>query len=83
MPDVKQHKCPFCGSLNDRVTYVGEGDPAPDPGDTSICFRCGEVGVFTELGTVRKPNAEEQFEIGCDVHIFEAQQRIRMIRRIS
>lgn len=83
MPEVKPHTCPFCGVLNERVTHVGEGEPPPDPGDVTICFSCGEVGVFTELGTVRKPTAGEQFIIGCDPHVFEAQQRIRMIRRIS
>lgn len=56
--------CRTCGKVLDAATDpVGEN--AVTPGSLSVCFYCGEVGVFDENLLVRAPNAGEMEEIGA------------------
>lgn len=50
--------CPGCRKVVNRATSVPE-KVEPHPGDFSICFYCGEVLIFREIGSVERPTAAE------------------------
>jgi hypothetical protein len=52
--------CPFCRTSQTHATQIG-GDEGPFDGDFSLCFACGEIGIFHQ-GGVRKPTATERLE---------------------
>lgn len=56
--------CPHCGRVNDHHRSDGE-DKKPDPGDVSLCWKCGGAAIFTENG-VRMPTEEENRDISQD-----------------
>lgn len=61
---LHEHSCPFCGRVN---TMADNGhDSIPQDGDLSMCWKCGEFGVFNADGTVRKPTPSETAEIEED-----------------
>ena len=39
--------CPYCGALQDGAANMTNID-APEPGDISICFECGEWAEFDD-----------------------------------
>jgi hypothetical protein len=65
--------CPHCGKKNNASTPVGRNKNAPTPGDITLCIGCGKVGVFTEDGSLRVPNAEEALRFMADPRIIQAQ----------
>jgi hypothetical protein len=50
-PDVVRHRklhCPACGCGQNAAARPDRSPgPGPSDGDYSICFRCGEVSVYT------------------------------------
>jgi hypothetical protein len=65
-PDVLRHDklhCRACGNGIDATSIPGPGPtPTPSDGDTAICFRCGEVSIYTvgPLGVaLREPTGPE------------------------
>ncbi len=53
--------CPHCGTLNECATSVKlnsmEKPKGPKAGDISVCYKCGEICVFTEAITYRAASA--------------------------
>ncbi|WP_423396052.1 hypothetical protein [Burkholderia sp. LMG 21824] len=69
--------CPYCGKENtehmnarDETGHVGYASSqqyiTPEPGDVSICIRCGQYAVFTDNGTLREPTDDEAREFARD-----------------
>ena len=58
--------CPSCGQDNDGHTRATGPAAEPSPGDVSLCFYCGTVGIFTEGGAIRLPDAAEAAELDRD-----------------
>lgn len=58
--------CPHCGYSMDRAAPVGDDAGAPDPGDTSICFGCGEILIFDEQLTLRAMTRLEMRRLHVD-----------------
>lgn len=55
--------CPACGKdLDLHESTTGRHD-TPKPGDLSLCWGCGSVGVYTE-SAIRRPTDDEQEWIG-------------------
>lgn len=50
--------CPVCGYVCDRATAV-TGNESPQPGDWTVCLRCGEILRFDEQLTHRQVTLEE------------------------
>lgn len=51
--------CPACGYVMDDATAADGSNVWPEPGDFSLCLRCGEVLVYNGQMTVRRAtNAE-------------------------
>lgn len=48
--------CPYCGKVNE--VHVGEHG-APKPGDVSLCWTCGQPGIYTDDLSTRKPDEDE------------------------
>jgi len=65
------HRCPHCGRTN-QVADGPSPESKPEPGDISICWRCGKVSVFAENGSTRLPTEEEAAEIQRDPEIRKA-----------
>lgn len=75
---VKDATCPYCGKLNDKAT--AEQDANPEVGDVSVCFYCGEIGVYTNiLGvmSIRKMREED-----IDTMSSETLQSIQRIKHV-
>lgn len=60
--------CPHCDYPNDANTGINTEDK-PQPGDFSICWGCGSVGVFTSENKVREPDEFEKVDISKDEFI--------------
>jgi len=58
-------RCPWCGKHLDRSSSVN-CEEAPEEGDFTLCFGCGEWSVFASGMHLRKPDDEEFDEIGTD-----------------
>jgi hypothetical protein len=64
--------CPWCERENEEATSVFSHAEVRTPreNDASICFYCGEVGVFTGNGMeLRKPTDDERLMFLADVRI--------------
>lgn len=72
---VKLNDCPSCGYTLDGATQIN-GDNLPQPGDFSVCARCGRVHVFDKQMKLRFPSAKEQKIIDDDPVILHAQRAI-------
>ena len=67
---IKRTVCPHCGEKHDRAGNVtGEGEP--EPGDKTMCFRCGHWCVFDERQQLRKPTNEEMAQLAIDYNLPE------------
>lgn len=55
----------------------------PTEGDVSICFNCGELGIFDSPTVIREPTKNERLEIIEDAggDIVEAQIRLAAIHK--
>jgi hypothetical protein len=71
-PDVVRHQklnCRACGNGIDAAGVTGPVAPDPTDGDYSICFRCGEVSIYTigPLGVaLREPTGAELAEFSSN-----------------
>jgi hypothetical protein len=72
---TKENYCPFCNHLSDGLSQVN-GENLPNPGDASICIQYGNVSVFSNDLSLRKPLPEEESDIQADHTIREAQRAI-------
>lgn len=72
---TKENHCPYCNHLLDGISQVN-GENLPEPGDASICIQCGNVSVFDDDLSLRKPLPEEESAIQEDPTIREAQRAI-------
>jgi len=45
---IKPIECPVCGNVNDDATCLETPEQKPEPGDFTICAKCGEIMVFTD-----------------------------------
>lgn len=70
-----QRACPHCGRINEAHDGPTR-DATPKPGDVSLCWGCGGVGIFTETG-VRKPTPDEAAELEAAPKVKAAQAAIR------
>jgi len=50
--------CPSCSAPNDGAQQIN-GRQMPRPGDVSICFYCGELGIFNSDLSLRAPSVAE------------------------
>lgn len=71
--------CPYCGRLINAATGVDVGT-TPSPGAVSICFYCGEILVFTDTLSYRKPTPEELIDITTEAPILNRLQKGILVR---
>ena len=76
--------CRNCGDILDTASALDH--KIPKPGDISLCFNCGEIGIFDENLVLQKPHDEvillmkmPQF---TRIRLLEAQSQIRHRGRI-
>jgi hypothetical protein len=63
--------CPFCNNPHSGRT----GGMVPEDGDITLCYKCGELGIFDEAtdGGVRKPFEDE-------ISFFDRNEGIQILR---
>jgi len=71
--DVPASACLNCGIINDACTNLDE-DARPDPGDFTICFKCGHLMVFADDLSLRKPTDAEMLIIAGNKQLIAAQR---------
>jgi hypothetical protein len=79
--------CPHCQTAHDAQTMVGRrGEPAHriGNGDVSVCFNCGEIGIFDDSapGMLRKPNGMELGNIEANPEVKRALEAWRTAKAI-
>lgn len=75
--DVPRGHCINCGrKLPLASQLIGDGDvvSAPEPGNITICFKCGHIMVFADDLSMRAPTDEEMRDIAGDPRIVEFQK---------
>lgn len=60
--------CPYCGRVNNAAS--GQSGTRPDPGDVSMCWRCGQFTIFADDLTLRVPTVEEWQELVADEEVW-------------
>ena len=72
--------CPYCDTVSNHQTPVGEVSGEPENGDTSVCCKCGEVAVIdnTTPTGVRPPTDNEQAAISACPEVSEARAIIEL-----
>jgi hypothetical protein len=72
--------CPRCGTENDSVSGTRRGEVMPDPGDISMCLRCGHLMAFTRGLRLRELTKAERRKAGSDrwTSFVEAQRQTVM-----
>lgn len=66
-------RCVACGYLTDGATGVGTED-SPQPGEWSICLRCGHLQAFDDKLQLRNLTDAEAYEAAGDKIILAAQK---------
>jgi hypothetical protein len=66
-------QCVDCGKRLDGAAGV-DTDDAPDPGDFTVCAYCGNIMVYDDDLSLRRPNAAEAREIAGDKRILALQR---------
>lgn len=65
--------CTACGTPLDRATGV-DTDDNPNPGDVTICFRCGHIMAFATDLTMRELTDTEAKEVAGNKTILAIQR---------
>jgi hypothetical protein len=79
--DIKPSACTSCGEEMDATTMIEEKDRKftihedvePEPGDFTICVKCGHVMGFCSDLTLRDLTPEEQVKVAGDPRILAIQ----------
>lgn len=67
----------------DQAMSLGERPATPEPGDVTLCIRCGAVLLFDAVG-VELPDEDRLRELMADRRVANAQvlvQRMNAVRR--
>ncbi len=78
----RQVPCLNCGEKLDGASVIDESDklvnrnPAPRPGDFTICIKCAHLMIFSDDGGFREPTKEEAFDIAGDKRLLAAVEAI-------
>ena len=70
--------CPYCNRAHTAHTSLTEA-ARPAEGDVSLCIVCGQLGVFTAAGWVRKPSPEESARFNALPEIQKARAAWRKV----
>lgn len=65
-------ECPYCLRKNDTHAPTEPDHVPPSEGDVSICWKCHNLGIFREDGTVRKTSPEEDADLRSHDNIRDA-----------
>lgn len=63
--------CPSCGKANDCHDCTTDPGATPEPGDVTLCWYCGQLGIYTEAG-IRLPTDDELAELLSDQGVLDA-----------
>jgi hypothetical protein len=65
---LQENRCPLCRHLLDAASCVNDQKAQPTPGSPSVCMYCGEVSVFDDKLSLRKPTASEAADFNQNPH---------------
>lgn len=85
--DHPKTTCPTCGYVMDRATLLENYNPPepPEPGDISVCAKCGEITVFEDDLSLRLMDLDDALEMPDNVMqtLIKAQTFIRRNRPLE
>lgn len=64
-------RCMECGYVLECATHPEDDNIRPEPGNLSICFNCGNLGIYTEGMFIRNLEEQELEEIKEDRETWE------------
>lgn len=72
---VPESACPSCGYMMDAASCVSrENDGRPEPGDITVCIRCGHIMAFADDLTLRDLTDEEAKAVAGDQRLLAIQK---------
>jgi hypothetical protein len=79
MTHIPVSHCLDCGEQLDAATHIGGDQHKPDPGDVSICVRCGHIMAFADDLTLRRLTDEEMKQVAGDRLIIKTRAAIAKV----
>lgn len=61
--NVDLSSCPLCGYMMNAAATIGEDSSKPQPGDYSLCLKCGAVLIFDTTLDPRMPTQDELIKL--------------------
>lgn len=81
---LRAQPCPWCGFLLDMHSLVAQGDEpdaSPEPGDFTLCTRCGQVGAYDADLRLRRLTLAENMEAARDDRVQKVAAAIRRLKQ--
>lgn len=80
---LRAQPCPWCGFLLDMHSLVAtdEPDASPEPGDFSLCTRCGQVAAYDGDLRLRRLTLAENMEAAKDDRVRQVAAAIRRLKQ--
>jgi hypothetical protein len=75
---LPESRCLHCGTTLNAVTSI-EPDKRPEPGDITVCLRCGHIMAFATDLTLRALTDEEMYKIAGDERMLQVQRMLAEI----
>ena len=72
--DVPKSTCLNCNEVAEAATPVSEQDALPEPGNITVCFKCGHLMAFADDLTLRALTGEEMVACAGDERIVAFQR---------
>ena len=77
-------ECPICGKRFECASnFLGEGEPAPAPGDCTLCIKCGSFLTFEEDLQLRLTTLDEVGSWPDEMRIKMLQAREAIVGRVA
>jgi hypothetical protein len=80
---MPEHKCLACGEALDSATNFFEGKQTPEPGDKTICIKCGHVMAFDDGLKFRELTPFETLEAAGDLRVLKSQLALAMLHKFK
>jgi hypothetical protein len=77
--------CRSCGKVNDAGAWnERHGKPGLGPGDISLCWYCGEIGILDEDRKLRKLTPAELIQLqGSDIWLLIERYHAGIVARLQ
>jgi hypothetical protein len=78
----KENRCTACGQTVSGAAAIDD-DCAPEPGDFSVCIKCGHIAAFGDDLLLRDLTPAERIEAADDEQLLAAQEAVARLRKLQ